>query len=225
MESAESVVRRGRPRRIDPDAITEAVLEIGIENATMRRVADHLGVSLPGLYHHVKNHDELMKLAAHRALAQSPPPRYQGQHWARWLRAYATYIRTALASEPALLEKFLQGALGDAGEMAYIGEALDALNAQGLEPDEAIAAWSAITALAIGSVTEGHRERNHAQQGKPWLARIFAVTALHATTEYPTLRAIASSEYDPFGDEAFQDRITLLLKGIGAQYGLTPEPG
>jgi AcrR family transcriptional regulator len=62
MEPPESPPRRGRPQRIDLDAITEAVLELGTENATMRRVATRLGVSLPGLYHHVKNQDELMRL-------------------------------------------------------------------------------------------------------------------------------------------------------------------
>ena len=38
------------------------------------------------------------------------------------------------------------------------------------------------------------------------------------------LRAIAKSGDDPFGDEAFQHRITLLLVGIAAHYGLPPEP-
>lgn len=224
-QSDVSPPRRGRPRRIDRDAIARAVMALGTQNLSMRRVADHLGVSVPGLYHHVKNLDELLELAAHHALVETPPPRYEGQHWSQWLRGYGTYIRSALAAEPALLNKFLSGALGDVGEMEYIGDALDALHAQGLMPDQAMAAWAAVTALAIGSVTEAHRERTRSAQGRPWLARIFALTARHQPPGYPTLRAIATAEYDPFSDDAFQHRITLLLRGVADEYGLTLNGG
>ena len=224
MKRADTAPRRGRPPNIDRDAIAEAVLEIGTANATMRSVAARLGVSLPGLYHHVKNKDELLRLAAQHALVSAPPPRYEGQHWAQWLRSYASYIRTALSAEPALLEKFLSGGFEGDGQMEYIGDALEALHAQGLEPDHAVAVWAAVTALAMGSVTETHRERIQAEQGRPWLARIFAMTARRSPTDYPTLRAIAASRYDPFGEESFDQRITLLLNGITQQYGLSAEP-
>lgn len=216
--------RRGRPPGIDRDAIARAVLEIGTANATMRSVAERLGVSLPGLYHHVRNKDELLRLATRYALVNAPPPRCEGQHWARWLRSYAVYIRTALSAEPALLEKFLGGGVRGDGEMEYIGDALEALHAQGLEPDDAIAVWAAVTALAMGSATEAHRERLQAEQGQPWLARIFGMTARRSTSDYPTLRAIAASRYDPFGEESFEQRITLLLNGIAVQYGLSTGP-
>lgn len=210
--------RRGRPRRIDHSAIGAAVAELGAGNATMRRVADHLGVSLPGLYHHVKNQDELMAVAARHVIAATSPPRHHGEHWTRFLRRYARYIRTALGSEPALLHEFLSGALGDAGEMEYVGESLEALRAQGMTPDQAIAAWAAVTALAMGSVTEAHRERAQRERGRPWPARIVALVADHEA-EYPTLRATV--DVDPFDDGAYEQRITLLLSGIAAEYGLS----
>lgn len=226
-ESNISPARRGRPRRIDRDAIARAVMELGTQDISMRRVADHLGMSLPGLYHHVKNLDELLEITAHHALVETPPPRYAGQHWSGWLRSYAGYIRSALAAEPALLNKFLSGALGDVGEMEYVADALDALHAQGMTPEQAMAAWSAVTALAIGSVTEAHRERIRGEQGRPWPARVAALTARHRAAAYPTLRAVAAAECDPFSDDAFQRRITLLLRGIAVECELAldgPEP-
>ncbi len=224
MKPDHTAPRRGRPPSIDRDAIAQAVLEIGTANATMRSVAERLAVSVPGLYHHVKNKDELLRLAGRYALVSAPPPRYEGQHWARWLRTYAAYIRTALSAEPALLEKFLSAEFEGDGQMEYIGDALEALHAQGLEPDHAIAVWAAVTALAMGSVTEAHRERIQAERGQPWLARIFGMTARRSPTDYPTLRAIAASRYDPFGEESFDQRITLLLNGVTQQYGLSAEP-
>ncbi|MDF3335935.1 TetR family transcriptional regulator [Mycolicibacterium septicum] len=224
MTSNDVAPRRGRPPRIDTSAIVAAVLEIGTENVTMRRVAEHLGVSLPGLYHHVKNQDDLLRLATESALVNSPPPRYTGEHWATWMRSYASYIRTVLASEPALVEKFVTGGVRDEMEMECNGDAVEALAEHGLAPDDAMAVWAAVSAMAIGSVTEAHREHLHAESGQPWLARIFKLTAKRPVSDYPTLRAIAQSGYDPFGENSFQQRMTMLLTGIAVQYGLPPEP-
>ncbi|WP_273736294.1 TetR family transcriptional regulator [Mycolicibacterium septicum] len=224
MTSNDVAPRRGRPPRIDKRAIVAAVLEIGTENVTMRRVAERLGVSLPGLYHHVKNQDDLLRLATESALVNSPPPRYTGEHWATWMRSYASYIRTVLASEPALVEKFVTGGVRDEMEMECNGDAVEALAEHGLAPDDAMAVWAAVSAMAIGSVTEAHREHLHAESGQPWLARIFKLTAKRPTSDYPTLRAIAQSGYDPFGEDSFQQRMTMLLNGIAVQYDLPPEP-
>ena len=68
----------GRPARIDRDAIAEAVLELGLDGISMKAVADHLGVSVAGLYHHVSNRRELLVLAAERSLS----PRRRRRTWA-----------------------------------------------------------------------------------------------------------------------------------------------
>lgn len=223
MEASVPPTRRGRPPRIDKNAIVEAVLAIGTANVTMRAVAQYLGISLPGLYHHVKNQDELLRLATEAALVKSPPPRYAGMHWSAWLRAYASYIRSVLAAEPALVEKFVSGAVPIDGEMEYLGNALEALSSHGLAPDEAITAWAAVTAMAIGSVSEAHREHLHAEGGQPWLARVVTLTARSDTAQFPALRTLADSGYNPFSESAFQQRITLLLHGIATEYGLPLE--
>lgn len=214
--------RRGRPRRIDREAIVEAVLAVGAERVTMRAVAARLGVSVPGLYHHVRNTDELLALAAHGALARSAPPRYDGGHWAVWLRTYARYVRGALAAEPALLEKFLSGAVTHDDEMTYIADAVEALHGQGLDAEDALTVWAAVTAMAMGSVAEAHRERVQAERGAPWQQRISATAA--ASEHHGALRRLAQRAVSPFDDRAFEQRITLLLNGIATQYGLPPPP-
>src|SRR5215207_10003264 len=93
----------GRPARIDRDSIARAVIEIGFEDASMKRVAEHLGVSVPGLYYYVRGREDLLRLAAEYSLARTPLPVDQGQHWAVWLREWARYSRDAMA-EPELME-------------------------------------------------------------------------------------------------------------------------
>ncbi|BBY34524.1 TetR family transcriptional regulator [Mycolicibacter minnesotensis] len=216
--------RRGRPRRIGTEAITRAVLEIGPQDATIRRVAEHLGVSLPGLYHHVKNQDDLLKLVASQSLQSASPPRFDGnKDWAQWLRQYAMFLRSALAAEPALLEKFISGAAEYDGELDYVGHALDALRAQGLSARDCLDVYSAVTDLAMGAVSEAHREYVHARQGNPWRARLYAALERSDAGEHATLRTIAEAGLDPFTAEAFERRVELLIEGIAARYRL-PAP-
>src|SRR3954471_24589766 len=95
--------RVGRLARISRPAIAEAALELGLDDdLTMKRVADHLGVSVPGLYHWVRGRDDLLRLAAEHALSRVHLPEDIGQHWATWLREGAHYIRDALDNQTPL---------------------------------------------------------------------------------------------------------------------------
>src|ERR1700749_427905 len=146
--------RRGRPARVDADAIADAVLQIGVDEATMDRVAERLGLSVPGLYHHVRGRDELLRLAAQRAMSRSDPPVYAGEHWSEWLFVCGRYIRKAFASQPALLEQFVAGSMDDDTQLAMVDDALNVLCENGFTPERALSAWAAVTDMALGSVVE-----------------------------------------------------------------------
>src|ERR1700761_1187695 len=140
--------RRGRPARVDAAAIADAVLELGAELATMDRVAERLGLSVPGLYHHVRGRDDLLRLAAERALSRSEPPRYDGEHWSDWLMICARFIRTAFASQPDLLEQFVGGSIDDDTQLATIDASLEVLVRQGFTQEQALSAWAVVTEMA-----------------------------------------------------------------------------
>jgi len=212
--------RIGRPPRIDRAAIAEAVLEIGFDDVTMRRVADHLGVSVPGLYHYVKGRDELLKLAAERAIAGLSLPEDTGQHWAEWLRAWARYTRSVLADRPELVEHFVSGGLDDDRLIEVIGHALDVLVRDGFEPVAALDAWQAVSTIALGSAVEDIREGVAAAQGRPWMSRVFAALARREPDELFALRAVAAAGRLPVAEGAFEDRLTTVLVGIAVRCGL-----
>ena len=102
----------GRPARIDRAMIARAAYEIGLDRVTMKAVADHLGVSVPGLYHHVQGRDDLMRLGAEYSAAQIHVPIDHGQHWSAWLLEWANYSHDAFVAQPALLGQFLNSSLG-----------------------------------------------------------------------------------------------------------------
>lgn len=209
--------RRGRPARVDADAIADAVLQIGVDEATVDRVAERLGLSVPGLYHHVRGRDDLLRLAAQRAMSRSDPPVYGGEHWSVWLAVYARYIRGAFASQPALLEQFVAGSIDDDTQLALIDEALNALCQQGFEVDQALIAWAAVTDMAIGSGIEQVRERRKIADGRAWPALILAASARRTASKFAVLPAVVS--LDPYSDDAFEERLAILMSGIAARYG------
>ena len=56
--------RVGRPPRVSVPAIIQAALEIGLEQASLKQIAEKLGVAPATLYRHVRNRNELLRLAA-----------------------------------------------------------------------------------------------------------------------------------------------------------------
>jgi len=183
----------------------------------MDRVAERLGLSVPGLYHHVRGRDDLLRIAAQRAMSRSEPPVYAGEHWSDWLAVNARYVRGAFASQPALLEQFVAGAIDDDTQLALVDEALNVLCQQGFTPEQALSAWAAATDMALGSGIEQVRERRKTADGRAWPALILAASGRRATSKFAVLPAVAL--LDPYSDDAFEERLKLLVSGIAARYG------
>lgn len=209
----------GRPARIDRDAIARAVIEIGYDDATMKRVAEHLGVSVPGLYYYVRGRDDLLSLAAAYSLARVPMPVDEGQHWARWLREWARYNRSAMG-EPELMDHYRDGGVDTDRMIDVIGETLDVLVRHGFTPEQAMSAWDTVGTLALGSAVADQREHALTDAGRPWFARIHATLAQRGPDEQPTLRALLASGAALGGDDAFEERLTTLLIGIATRFDL-----
>lgn len=209
----------GRPPRIDRDAIARAVVEIGFEDATMKRVAEHLGISVPGLYYYVRGRDDLLRLAAEYSLAHTPMPVDEGQHWARWLREWARYTRSSMA-EPELMELYRSGGVDTDRMVDVIGSTLDVLCRHGFEPDQALSAWDATSSVALGTAVADLRERALTEAGRPWFARLHAALARRDDEAQPTLRALVASAAPVDRDTAFEDRLTAMLIGIAVRFDL-----
>src|SRR4051794_34107416 len=158
----------GRPPRISREAIAAAAHDIGLENLTLRSVADRLGVSIAALYHHVGNKDDLLRAAAEHALARRRPPAERGQHWARWLAEWAFYIEGSFAADPGLLEQYLDGGVGADTVADNQDRAIGVLIDQGFTAREAIGAFQLLTTLAVGWAVHEIRERRvHEATGTP----------------------------------------------------------
>ena len=141
----------GRPPRISRQMIAEAANQIGLEGLTLRAVADHLGVTIAALYHHVSGKDDLMRAAAEFSAATVPIPQDTGQHWAVWLQEWAAYNHDIFLAQPALLAQYLEGAIPMETIAVNVDRILGLLVRDGFTVLDANAAYEVVTACALGS--------------------------------------------------------------------------
>jgi AcrR family transcriptional regulator len=207
----------GRPARIDRDAIAEAVLEIGLGGISMKAVADHLGVSVAGLYHHVSNRRELLVLAAERSLSRAPTPEDRGQYWDEWLREWSRHVYRSFVDEPEVLSQWMSGALRWESMVDVVDSVIQVLGRAGFEPWEAVAAFDTVARYAVGAAMHEIRQTGAAKDGRSTLAELHSTLALRPG-ELPGVRALLETPPIATGHE-FDDRLTTVLVGIAVTRG------
>jgi AcrR family transcriptional regulator len=139
--------------------IAAAADELGLENLTLRAVADHLGVSIAALYHHVSSKEDLLRIGAEVTAGKLPLPRDHGQHWAVWLLEWGMYNREAFLADSGLLTQYVCGGITGEIMATNIDLALGALVRQGFSAVDAMEAYELVSSTAIGQAVKGLRER------------------------------------------------------------------
>jgi AcrR family transcriptional regulator len=203
----------GRPAKLDRQMIAEAAHGIGLSGLTMKAVADRLGVSVPGLYHHVDGKDDLMRLAAEYSAGRIELPEDHGQHWVVWLHEWAQYNRDAFMAQPELLKQFIEGAIGADRTAQRFEEVLARLIREGFSNAEARLAYMAVSEYAVGAAVIAIRERRAAAEGRPAMAEFHRVLAQAEPDAFPHLRAMVADLTTNPADR-FRDGLMLILRGI-----------
>jgi AcrR family transcriptional regulator len=211
----------GRPARLDREMIARAAHDIGLDHVTMKAVADKLGVSVPGLYHHVDGRDDLMQLAAEYSASQIQLPTDRNQHWTAWLLEWARYSHDAFVAQPELLSQFLNGSIGVDRMLVHVDAAIGLLMRHGFSAEEALNAYNLVSACAIGIAVGEIRTAEAARAGRPIIAEYHRALSQRETSELPHLRTLVGAINQVTSD--FDDRIRTVLAGIAVRRGESVE--
>jgi AcrR family transcriptional regulator len=216
----EPVDRRkvGRPARVDRTMIARAAYEVGLDRVTMKAVAERLGVSVPGLYHHVDGREDLMRLAAEYSASQIQVPVDHGQHWAEWLLEWAQYMHHAFVAQPELMNQFLHRSIGVERMVTHVDAMLALLLRHGFDPHEAMDAYVLVSQCAIGAALTEIREAEGARAGRPDIVEYHRAIAMHPADELPSLRRLATNARTS-PRPTFEERVCTVLVGIAVQRG------
>jgi AcrR family transcriptional regulator len=211
--------RIGRPPRIDTDVIADAVLEVGVDDATVRNVAALLGVSVPGLYHHVNGRQDLLRIAAERTVAGIRMPNDRRMHWAQWLRMWGRFVRREVVSQPEMAALFASGRVMDDGLVEIRKQAITVLGRVGFDPPDAVDVFESVSVIALGTAMQENRVRAHAKRRPERPSREPSNARAKGRMNLQLLDGIGdNAPSDP--DERFESRLTDLLVGVAHRRGL-----
>jgi AcrR family transcriptional regulator len=213
--------RLGRPPRISRQMIAEAAHELGLDGLTLRKVADHLGVSIAALYHHVSSKDDLMRVAAEYSVARVPRPEDRGQHWAQWLAEWAEYNLDAFVTRPGLLTQYMEGGITAEVIAGNLDTILGVLVRQEFTVLEANAAYELVTSCALGMAVGIIRDRESEAAGLPIRVAYQRLLAERDPGDLPHLRELVGAVAE-HGREPFAAQIATVLDGVAARLGVDP---
>lgn len=125
-------------RRLDRQAVVDAAIELadahGIEQLTMRRLADALGVTPMALYNHVANREALLDAVVER-LAGSIAPAPAGEDWKPALRARILSARAIMQRHPWAQQTIESRSAAGPVVLAYMDDLMAIMFRGGLSAD------------------------------------------------------------------------------------------
>lgn len=209
---------RGRPPRVSAERIVAAAIDIGLSRVTLAEVARRLGVTVPALYRHVRNRDEIVKLAAIELSVRRGRPAGGAGHWSEVVRNCAHGMVELFVAEPQLICEVMNGTLGPDAEMDFVEQFLAALTPHGFTPAEGIRVHHAVAMLAIGAAVSATAMKSGYSGGASHESSIRAALARRAPQELPLVRG-ALPAYLHIDPRQWQESLDALVAGIAARRG------
>lgn len=144
---------------LNSEKITEAAValadEAGLENLSMRRLADRLGVQAMSLYHHVANKDRLLDAMVDSVYAEVGPAD-DNLPWREAMRTRAFTVREVMRSHPWSAAVMNSRQQPGPATLAHHDSVLASLRQAGFSIQLAAHAFSVLDAYIFGFVmTEG----------------------------------------------------------------------
>lgn len=211
--------RRGRPPRVSAADIVDIAIRIGLSKVTLAAVAEQLGVSVPALYRHVRNRDEIVKLAAiELAVRRAQPEGELGTHWSDVVRGCADGMVALFIAEPQLICEVMNGTLGPDGELDFVEQFLAALTPHGFEPTDAVRIHHAVAMLALGASVSAIAMKSGYAGGHSHERAVREALNRRRKGELPLLRR-ALPAYLHVDPEQWREALDALIAGIAARRG------
>jgi len=135
-------------------ATLELVDSVGVDALSMRRVAEHLGVSPMAVYRHFRDKEELLVRALDAFAGRAELIPRQELPWPEWVRSIARAMHDTLAAHPGWIPLLGSLRLGT-NAAALTRTFVERLVSEGFEAEVALRAWLAVNQLAVGAVCMG----------------------------------------------------------------------
>lgn len=223
-EEAATPARVGRPPRVSVQAIIAAALELGLEQVSLKQIARHLGVAPATLYRHVRNRNELLRLAAFELTLARRLPGGSAEHWSELATRYAETLFESFVAEPQLMNELLKGRLGPHAEIDLLDQFLAAVCQHGFSPDQGVRLFHSIGTLMLGAAAGAIGLQASRDSGPSWNHAMHEALARRDPDELPYVRQVFPQALDR-QPHHWLPALRALLAGVAALRGeVLPEP-
>ncbi len=186
----------------------------GLDELTMRKLAEMLGVAPMALYRHVANKDDLVDAMIDAVFAEIPLPLADG-NWGRAMRERAISVRDALTRHRWAIGRMESRANPGPANLRHHDAVLGSLRAGGFDIAQAAHAYSVLDSYVYGFALTKMNLPFQSQEEIGDVAQ--GMLAPFPEGEYPNLMEILTEHvmrpgYD-YGDE-FETGLDLILDGL-----------
>ncbi len=223
-----SSARQVKPPAVRDDLTRDAVVEValcladseGLENVTIRRVAQHFSVTPMALYWHVKNKEELLAAMGDQVFAELRLPPASDLPWDQQYRDLLDAVLTALRAHPGAVRLAGERILRNDAGRELTERALALLRGAGLaiQPSADTARTSLQTMMMLVSNQPGVELGAPREDWAQMIAGKAAAIAELPVDRYPNLvecgAALVNCEDE---NDYYRDGVALFLAGIRAQ--------
>jgi AcrR family transcriptional regulator len=148
-------VKKGKPERepLTRERVLSAALKIvdneGLEELSMRRLGQELGVEAMSLYNHVASKAELLD-GVFEVVLSGLPSVPADRSWIQGVRILARGFRSVLSAHPNAVPLFADRPAVSEGSLRYVEAALGLLDRAGFSFGESIYALQSMVAFVVG---------------------------------------------------------------------------
>ncbi|MEV8020312.1 TetR/AcrR family transcriptional regulator C-terminal domain-containing protein [Streptomyces sp. NPDC086554] len=211
--------RRGPKPALSLDRIARAGSEIadteGLAAVSMQRIAGLLDVTKMALYRYVPGKAELVALMVEATIGEAPLPDGPRGDWRQQLDDWARQLATVFHRHPWLLDATVGPRIMGPGELAWMEQALAALDGTGLTGAERM---DAVVLLSghVREITQQARAAGPAGAAEAQLSDTLGELMRTHGECYPALTAALTSAAQHGGqDQALEFGLQRILDGLG----------
>lgn len=201
----------------------EAALQIGLYSASVRKIAELLGVSVQGVYHHVRTSEELLDLVVKHSFSQILDRIPSNQTYHQYLTKYAEDTYVFISNHPQLITSVYMGrGLFTRRSLRDFAGVIERGIASGLTGSEAFEVFVHITSAVIGAAATKSADRSSETSKTPLLAAI----AEHNEAQHdgdPLLALLANAARNCIGLDHFE-AVRMAMNGLAMKFRFAPAP-
>jgi AcrR family transcriptional regulator len=220
----------GDKPRLSKRSVTEGALKLadadGLDALTIRKLADHLGVTPMALYWHFRSKEELLEGVAEQVWAEIDVNVDPGAPWWAQLQKMLESLVSVLRAHPAAPQLVLEHEKRNEAALRATEVTLDILRIAGFDPQHAstIARSALWTGITLVMSEPGFSPDLSADERSEWQRRNQVELSMLPAARYPRLIECAvpmSSCDDPdfhyrFGIELFIDGVRAAAARLGS---------